>query len=77
MGSGDKIIIAYHGTRIEQINLSQSEGNKADYRMVFREPSGEYTVIEPENLLEIGTPIDSESGDDLMFIGAGFVVGNT
>lgn len=40
-----------------------------DVRMVFQRETGETVLWNPDDCVEMGTPIDEDSGDDLVFIG--------
>lgn len=64
----------YHCIGGEIVETDQSIGEKKDYRLVFYNVCDGHVSWEPSRDYSVGLPIDSETGEELEYMGDGYVI---
>ena len=71
MNNKNKIVVSNIGDKI--VDLSIQEGKKDDLLFVFKKENDIYIAVSFGDILDGGCPVDPEYGDDLPYIGCGWI----
>lgn len=63
----------YHCIGGEIVETDHIMGNKQDYRLVFKGMDGHVSWCPPVEY-PVGLPIDSDTGEDMEYVGDGYVI---